>query len=173
MPYKDQAKRLEYSIEYEAARKGKRGPYSKIRYEANRDEILARCKIAYALCKPINRLIKGRKAERQIGRRYSKLKAHAKDRKITFDLNEKQYVFLTSGGLCIYCGQSLPPVGGGLDRKNSYLGYSAENCVPCCKVCNRIRGKDDISYSDMFEVVKLLRKLRTKADAGDDSEEYF
>lgn len=29
----------------------------------------------------------------------------------------------------------------GVDRLDSNLGYDAENCVPCCKQCNRAKGK--------------------------------
>ena len=97
----------------------------------------------------------------------------SKERGITFDLTFEQYAGLILDAVCHYCGAPAPKTGTGLDRKNSYLGYSEKNCVPCCRTCNEIRGKDNISYSEMFEVVKLLRKLRTKADAGDDFEEHF
>ena len=105
--------------------------------------------------------------------RFSALQRAALSRGLPFNLTVVQHQALIAGGACCYCNGPLPTTVGGLDRKNSYLGYSEENCVPCCRRCNELRGKDNISYSEMFEVIKLLRKLRTKADAGDDSEEYF
>jgi hypothetical protein len=53
------------------------------------------------------------------------------------------------------------------------LDIPKKTAFPVVARCNEIRGKDNISYSEMFEVIKLLRKLRTKANAGDDFEEHF
>jgi len=102
---------------------------------------------------------------------YSVARSH--ERGMEFDLTLDQYASLIADKRCHYCGEETPKTGTGLDRKNSFLGYSEENCVPCCRRCNEIRGKDNISYSEMFEVIKLLRKLRTKANAGGDFEEHF
>lgn len=52
---------------------------------------------------------------------------------------------------CYYCdsppnnnrnfggGRTLANVNG-IDRKNSALGYTNENCVPCCKICNWMKS---------------------------------
>lgn len=37
----------------------------------------------------------------------------------------------------------------GIDRVDSSKGYSAENVVPCCKICNR--GKANMSKEDFIE----------------------
>ena len=37
--------------------------------------------------------------------------------------------------LCAYCGGQ----GGGVDRKDSTIGYTIENCVPCCAECNYMK----------------------------------
>jgi len=58
-------------------------------------------------------------------------------------------------GICAYCGQPpyeprAVPVGNaapqisrmllnGIDRVDSSLGYAVENCVSCCKTCNRMK----------------------------------
>lgn len=56
-----------------------------------------------------------------------------------------------SGQCCHYCGESdwkkL-----GVDRKDSSLPHTAENCVPCCKHCNDMKG--DMSYDDYIEKIK-------------------
>jgi len=93
---------------------------------------------------------------------FSSVKRSAKYSGRSFDLTFEQYVSLVSGGRCFYDSDHLLPAqGGGLDRKNSDLGYSFENCVPCCWACNLIRGHDNITHSEMIEVAKLLRNLRT------------
>lgn len=46
----------------------------------------------------------------------------------------------------------------GVDRKNSNLGYTIDNCVSCCKTCNY--GKRDLSYSDWINHLDNLVKFR-------------
>jgi hypothetical protein len=91
--------------------------------------------------------------------KFQALTGGAKKRKLTLDLTYDQYLEIVIGGVCCYCDSPLPKAGHGIDRKNSTLGYSKSNCSPCCTVCNRIRGKDDISHEEMFEVAKLLQRL--------------
>jgi len=88
--------------------------------------------------------------------------AKARKRNIPVTLTLEQYVELVRRNHCAYCGGDLPPAGSGLDRKNSSLGYTFENCVACCRACNEIRGHDNITYPEMVEVAKFLRSLRRK-----------
>lgn len=39
---------------------------------------------------------------------------------------------------CSYCGSEIKTIG--LDRLDNDLGYTIENVVSCCKVCNRMKG---------------------------------
>lgn len=94
--------------------------------------------------------------------RFAKMKSRAKSREITIAITFEEYCKIVEKGTCCYCEEKLPEVGHGLDRKNSALGYSAKNCVPSCARCNHIRGEDEISYEEMFEVIKLLKRLREK-----------
>jgi hypothetical protein len=42
---------------------------------------------------------------------------------------------------CHYCGgMLLDETGCGLDRRNNSIGYTIENVLPCCGVCNQIRN---------------------------------
>lgn len=41
-----------------------------------------------------------------------------------------------------------------IDRKDSALGYTLENCVSCCKLCNTI--KMDMSYAQFTTQIKLI-----------------
>lgn len=75
---------------------------------------------------------------------------------------------------CRYCG--LPPsnsgpkeYGGlylyqGIDRKDNTLGYTAENCVPCCETCNR--AKLCMSETAFFGwVERVYRKTNNASDS--------
>jgi hypothetical protein len=67
--------------------------------------------------------------------------------------------------VCFYCGNS--PQGrrkncykgpvleyNGIDRIDSSKGYIQENCVPCCKFCNR--AKNDFSIKDWYNHMKKV-----------------
>jgi 5-methylcytosine-specific restriction endonuclease McrA len=75
---------------------------------------------------------------------------NAKRRKHCWSITEDQFNHLIAQN-CAYCGS--PPsnvykhanthghlVYSGIDRKNSRVGYTSENCVPCCGICNKSKG---------------------------------
>ena len=41
---------------------------------------------------------------------------------------------------CYYCGK-FPNKVNGIDRVNNSVGYTYDNCVPCCKRCNYLKNK--------------------------------
>lgn len=70
----------------------------------------------------------------------------ARQRKLVFELTKEQFRKLTSKN-CFHCGRAPAQsktsrntngsyIHNGIDRMNSNLGYTFENCVPCCKTCN-------------------------------------
>ena len=87
-------------------------------------------------------------------------RATRKGKEVPLNLTFEQWKKLIASGVCHYCKDSLPEVGFGLDRKLSTLGYTVDNCVPCCTDCNRIRGRDLISYEDMRDIVGPMRRRR-------------
>ena len=92
--------------------------------------------------------------------RYGHTRSQAKIRGIEFSLTFDDYCGLLSSERCHYMNEPLALTGSGLDRKNSHMGYTLENCVPCCLKCNQIRGEDNISYEEMLCVSALLKHLR-------------
>lgn len=144
-----------YTTAWKKANRKKYNLARRARYRANPKRTLARNKMWRM------KNAKGvRKYQLSFTRRLSQLISRGKKRGLPVTLTLDQYQQLLAGSNCIYCGNDLPQIGCALDRKDSDLGYTFENCVPCCRICNSIRGPDYISYSEMFEVVTLLKKLR-------------
>lgn len=100
-------------------------------------------------------------------------KSGAKNKNIDFKLNKKEFKEITSSN-CHYCGvepsnnthkgksnyknesvlEYNDYVHNGIDRIDSDLPYQKDNCVPCCKVCNKI--KMDLSKDDfMVQISKI------------------
>ena len=69
---------------------------------------------------------------------WTQCQVNARKRDIEFFLNKEDYAKMILSS-CVYCGEEPKPVNG-VDRKNSDLDYIPENCVPCCKICNRAKN---------------------------------
>lgn len=115
---------------------------------------------------------------------YRKYKGSAKKRSHDFKISFEDYIFLAEAP-CNYCGR-MPfekkylPSGrsiegreafvllGGIDRLDSSMGYTPENCVPACWVCNR--AKSTLTMEEWLEMVSLWNyhsssiKYTAKAD---------
>jgi hypothetical protein len=46
---------------------------------------------------------------------------------------------------CVYCGHETEDkvYRNGIDRLDSFIGYQIDNCVPCCRECNFMKGQVD------------------------------
>lgn len=100
-----------------------------------------------------------KKSNRQPMRRYGNAKARAKQRGLEFSLSFEQWYALIKPNVCTYCGGILGETMGGLDRMDNAHGYTPNNSVPCCGICNDIKG-ENLSYTEMLEVARLLKRLR-------------
>lgn len=88
----------------------------------------------------------------------------ARDRSLSWDLTREEFKHMTSLD-CHYCGTApsravgCSPNSGayvcnGIDRVDSSRGYSLDNCVPACKICNF--AKRDMSYDDFLAWIARL-----------------
>ena len=93
-------------------------------------------------------LVYGLASMRKLIRRY---KSRAKERGLEYDLTEEQFKEITQKN-CYYCGakpkNKMHPktnknlyangeyIYNGIDRIDNKKGYSIDNVVPCCKICN-------------------------------------
>lgn len=55
---------------------------------------------------------------------------------------------------CHYCNQIGGEYLNGIDRKDNTKGYTLDNCLPCCGICNQ--AKMDISYEDFKQWVQRI-----------------
>lgn len=70
---------------------------------------------------------------------YNIYKKCASDKNLDFELTEEEYYELVQKE-CYYCNEIQEKGFNGLDRVNCRKGYIKDNCVPCCEICNFIKG---------------------------------
>jgi hypothetical protein len=100
---------------------------------------------------------------------FNKAKAGAAKRGLEFDISLEFYQSLAEKP-CHYCDASLvwsehTGVRGGtdgrrghnLDRKDNNMGYTEDNVVPCCPICNILK-MDHIGYEEMKFFIGPSRK---------------
>lgn len=79
--------------------------------------------------------------------------SNANNKNVKFELTVEQFYELLQKD-CFYCG--IKPsnvydkryyniVYNGVDRKDNSIGYTLENSVPCCKMCNISKNKNHIN----------------------------
>jgi len=104
---------------------------------------------------------------------YAKYRCMARKRKIEFNISKRGFLGLVFES-CFYCGNSPNNLCksvrdpnyllkyNGLDRLNNNLGYSKDNCVPCCFTCNQMKGTQ--SYGNFINHMKTIIKYREERD---------
>jgi len=92
-----------------------------------------------------------------------KARARTHNKNIEFTLTKEEFREIVLKP-CHYCGvesssrtMAKPTANGafvsnGIDRIDSSLGYIKGNCLPCCTICNWMKG--DLSYNDFFSHIK-------------------
>ena len=100
---------------------------------------------------------------------FNLLKKAADRRKHDFDLLYEEFACFTSQDSCHYCSapiiwqphasndsRRIKGYGHHLDRKDNSKGYSADNCVVCCRRCNWGKG-DQFSYEEWKQIGELIK----------------
>lgn len=97
---------------------------------------------------------------------FSEYKRNATKRNLEFLLSKEDFVDFMYGE-CFYCGS--PPANcmkkqkvtgeefhqfNGVDRVNNEIGYTLDNCVSCCKLCNH--AKKDLSKEEFIALAKKI-----------------
>lgn len=100
---------------------------------------------------------------------YNKYKCSANYRNLEFNLSKKEFISLTKQK-CHYCNiepkQNIETpykngsyIFNGIDRLDNSRGYTLDNCVPCCGICNK--AKRDLSYNEFVNWIDRLIKNRS------------
>lgn len=102
-------------------------------------------------------------------KQYNAYKSNATKRGYSFSLTFDMFKNICEKS-CFYCGKppsmEIKASGGrssnwiynGIDRVDNTSGYYLQNCVPCCKICNR--AKRDSSFSEFIEWINGLVKFK-------------
>lgn len=100
----------------------------------------------------------------------------ARSRNLEFSLSE-EYFYELIVKPCVYCGSTkasvkqetnyirsakLPFYYTGIDRKDSSVGYTVENSVPCCFICNR--AKRELPEETFREWIKNLVNFQNRSN---------
>ena len=108
-----------------------------------------------------------RNSELKMRSRWKSAQRQAAKRNVTWDLNLEDFKELNSDP-CFYCENELHAasiMGSGLDRVNNDLGYEYDNCVPCCKVCNKIKN-NFLTVDETLVAISAIKNLRKGATHG-------
>lgn len=95
--------------------------------------------------------------------RYNAYKKGAVKRKIVWDLSKEDFYKIITQP-CYYCGNYDKITFNkeqytGIDRIDSSEGYTIDNCVPCCEMCNRMK----MAYSQtvfLQHIKQIYKNLR-------------
>ena len=97
----------------------------------------------------------GRKHQysKSLAGKLSHYRSNAKRRGIQYLLTDDEFQSMLHSP-CTYCGQVDA---GGVDRIDSGLDYTADNCTPSCGLCNRMK-MDSTSHDFLEHIAKIYRK---------------
>lgn len=96
-------------------------------------------------------------------------KSNAERRGLKFELSVDESMHLFESA-CHYCGRT-PELRrfstsnkhayavemNGIDRMDPGLGYTMQNSVPCCRACNKSKGK--LGYADFLDLARRVAAL--------------
>lgn len=88
--------------------------------------------------------------------KFSSYRASAIRRNILFDISIETFKNLVENKNCFYCNDFYESQG--VDRKESSIGYTIDNCVSCCSMCNRI--KNIYSESTFLKKIKQIYEFK-------------
>jgi hypothetical protein len=66
---------------------------------------------------------------------------------------------------CEYCEGPLDPTGIAMDRIEHELGYTPENVVPACCICNDMRARV-FTYEEMKRIGAVIKEIRAERAAA-------
>lgn len=93
--------------------------------------------------------------------RFSVLKHKSKKRNLSVEITFEEYQEIVSKQ-CFFCEGKFKKFeetqGYYVDRADNSIGYTYENCIPCCHICNRIKG-DNFTVEQTQAAVEAILML--------------
>lgn len=77
----------------------------------------------------------------------------AKQRNYAWEIDFDTYISRFWNKKCVYCGN---PNNGGIDRVDNGIGYTLNNCVPCCRWCNLIKFNRSVEQMNEH-LIRILK----------------
>ena len=84
---------------------------------------------------------------------YDRYRVRAPKRGLVFELTLDHFK-IASKKPCYYCNENYDSIG--FDRLDSNIGYTVENSVPCCTMCNMMKRKYNID-----DFIKKCKNIAT------------
>lgn len=127
--------------------KDKKRVYNKWYYAEHRDVILKR----------------NARYSQTLHGKFTEYKSRAQKAGMAFELTLEQFQMFWKKH-CTYCGSVINTIG--LDRINNSIGYTIDNCVPCCSICNN--QKHSLSLEDWICHIEKIYNyyIRRKSENG-------
>lgn len=143
------------------------GKWTILEYPCKSKKVLVKCDCGFTAWRHVANFYAGKTSScRQclkgdpVLQTFCAIRNHALRRGREWGLEFNDWVKISSQD-CRYCGQApsnvLAVYGhtySGIDRVDSSKGYHIENCVPCCKICNR--AKSDMGKDDFYSWVRRV-----------------
>ena len=105
---------------------------------------------------------------------YNNLKRCAKHSSHELSLSFEDFLKLTEINQCCYCGDTIewkarnsknnPNGCYYIDRKDNSKGYTKENCVVCCSLCN-LTKHSRFTYEEMMLLGKTIGEIKKKRNS--------
>lgn len=107
------------------------------------------------------------------GSAYNQLVNNKHSKRVSATITYREFCDLAKITQCHYCDQTINRSskkgtlgyrGYFLDRKDNNVGYTRENCVPCCWRCNQTKG-NRFTYEEFLLISRVLRKIERQRSA--------
>lgn len=114
-------------------------------YIGEKTETVARCKGCRENGKRADqnrdrehRRLMERECSKKTERRIIRYQKDAREQKLSFELSYEQFCEMTQQ-VCYYCGIIQEEGFNGIERKIRNIGFTVDNTVPCCTMCNDLK----------------------------------
>lgn len=115
------------------------------------------------------------KKKKPYGVAFNRLKINCRKKRLTNSLSYLDFLKFTKVKNCHYCESKVEwikfklgknsSVPYNLDRKDPSKGYSIDNCVVCCTLCNKVKN-NIFSYEEFKLIGKTIKQILSNRNIG-------